>query len=200
VTKDNLSESEEIDFPEPIGRTEAFTTGGLSDVIDHLGLVGVKTAIGKTVRWPGHCDFWNKLRKLNLFDVEEINVNGKLVKPYDVFIALGHKFFQYNPGEGDAICQKVKVWGSKNNESTAYIWEFIDLYDLKNDISAMARTTAFPCSIVAQMIAKGEFDKPGVIHPAWLGYDKKFSDKFFKELTAHNINITEYKIRALGSS
>lgn len=194
VTKDNLSETEEINFPEPIGRTEAFTTGGLNDVIEHLELVGVKTAIGKTVRWPGHCDFWNRLRKLHLLDDLEINVKGQLVKPYDVFIALGHKFLQYEPDEGDAICQKVKVWGTKNSESTAYIWEFIDLYDFKNDISAMARTTAYPCSIVAQMIAKGEFDKPGVIHPAWLGYDEKLSDTFFKELAVRNINITEHEI------
>jgi lysine 6-dehydrogenase len=191
VTKDNLSETEEIIFPEPIGKTEAFTTGGLSDVIDHLGLVGVKTAIGKTVRWPGHADFWNKLRELHLLDVNEVNVNGNLVKPYDVFIALGHKFLQYEPGEGDAICQRVKVWGKKNNEPTSYFWEFIDLHDFKNDISAMARTTAFPCSIVAQMIAKGEFRRPGVIHPAWLGYDEKVSDKFFKELSIRKINITE---------
>jgi lysine 6-dehydrogenase len=194
VTKNNLSETEEIYFPEPIGKTEAFTTGGLNDVIDHLGLVGVKTAVGKTVRWPGHSDFWNKLMKLYLFEDEVLNVKGQRVKPYDFFIALGHKYLQYEPGEGDAICQKVKVWGIENGEPTTYIWEFIDLHDFNNDISAMARTTAFPCSIVAQMIAKGDFDKQGVIHPAWLGYDEKLSDKFFKELAARNINITESEI------
>jgi hypothetical protein len=48
------------------------------------------------------------------------------------------------------------------------------------------------------MIAKGDFDKQGVIHPAWLGYDEKLSDKFFKELAARNINITESKIHPLS--
>ncbi|MCW4051180.1 MAG: saccharopine dehydrogenase NADP-binding domain-containing protein [Candidatus Bathyarchaeota archaeon] len=197
VTLENLSDPEEIDFPEPIGRTEAYTTGGLKDVIDHLDLKGVKTAIGKTVRWPGHSEFWTKLKKLHLLDQEEINVRGQMVKPYDVFIALGHKHLQYGPDEGDAICQKVKIWGVKDGEPMAYIYEFIDLHDFENDISAMARTTAYPCSIVAQMIAKGEFDKPGVIHPAWIGYDEKLSDKFFKELAVRNINITEYEKQSL---
>jgi len=91
----------------------------------------------------------------------------------------------------------VEVTGTKDGEPTAYIYEFIDLHDFENDISAMARTTAYPCSVVAQMIASGEFSRPGVIHPAWIGYDEKLSNKFFKELASRRINITEYVKRPL---
>jgi len=188
----------EITFPPPIGKTEAYTTGGLNDVVQHLGLKGVKTAVGKTVRWPGHCETWTKLKQLHLLDDEPINVKGVEVTPYDVFIALGHKHLQYGPDEGDAICQRVEVTGTLDDEPTAHIYEFIDLHDFTNDISAMARTTAYPCSVVAQMIATGEFNRPGVIHPALIGYDEKLSDKFFKELAKRNINITEYMKRPLN--
>jgi len=198
VTIENLSDPEEITFPPPIGKTEAFTTGGLMDVVQHLGLRGVKTAVGKTVRWPGHCETWTKLKQLHLLDQEPINVKGAGVTPYDVFVALGHRHLQYGPGEGDAICQRVEVTGTLDGEPTAHIYEFIDLHDFENDISAMARTTAYPCSVVAQMIATGEFNRPGVIHPAWIGYDEKLSDKFFKELSERNINITEYMQRPLN--
>ncbi len=198
ATIDNLSDPEEITFPEPIGKTEAYTTGGLMDVVQHLGLKGVKTAVGKTVRWPGHCETWTKLKQLHLLDEEPIDVKGAMVKPYDVFIALGHRYLQYGPREGDAICQRVEVTGTLDDEPTALIYEFIDLHDFTNDISAMARTTAYPCSVVAQMIATGEFNRPGVIHPAWIGYDEKLSDKFFKELSARSINITEYMKRPLN--
>ncbi len=198
ATIDNLSDPEEITFPEPIGKTEAYTTGGLMDVVQHLGLKGVKTAVGKTVRWPGHCETWTKLKQLHLLDEEPINVKGVEVTPYDVFIALGHRYLQYGPREGDAICQRVEVTGTLDDEPTALIYEFIDLHDFTNDISAMARTTAYPCSVVAQMIATGEFNRPGVIHPAWIGYDEKLSDKFFKELSARSINITEYMKRPLN--
>ena len=197
VTIDNLSDPEEITFPEPIGETEAFTTGGLTDVVRHLDLKGVKTAVGKTVRWPGHCETWTKLKQLHLLNQEPIEVKGVEVTPYDVFLALGHRHLQYGPDEGDAICQRVEVTGTKDGEPTAYIYEFIDLHDFENDISAMARTTAYPCSVVAQMIASGEFSRPGVIHPAWIGYDEKLSNKFFKELASRRINITEYVKRPL---
>ena len=191
VTIENLSDPEVITFPEPIGKTEAFTTGGLTDVIQHLDLKDVKTAVGKTVRWPGHCETWTMLKQLHLLDQEPVKVKGDEVAPYDLFVALGHKHLQYGPDEGDAICQRVEVTGNKDGKPTALIYEFIDLHDFTNDISAMARTTAYPCSVVAQMIAAGDFNRAGVIHPAWIGYDEKLSDRFFKELAARDINITE---------
>jgi len=186
-----LSDAREIVFPEPLGRLEAFTTGGLNDVVEHLGLKGVKDAYAQTVRWPGHCEIWKKLKELHLLDEEPVRVKDAYVKPLDLFIALGEKTLQYGPGEGDAVCQRVEVSGVKGGKAAGYIWEFMDFYDPKNDISAMARTTAFPCSIVAQMIAKGEMDTPGVIHPVKIGYDEKLSKKFFAELKKQRISITE---------
>jgi lysine 6-dehydrogenase len=186
-----LSDAREIVFPEPLGKLEAFTTGTLIDVVEHLGLKDVKDAYAQTVRWPGHCEIWKKLKELHLLDEEPVRVNDTYIKPLDLFIALGEKTLQYGPGEGDAVCQRVEVSGVKDGRSAGYIWEFMDFYDAENDISAMARTTAFPCSIVAQMIAKGEMDTPGVIHPAKIGYDEKISKKFFAELKKRRISIME---------
>ncbi len=188
----HLSDPEEIDFPEPIGRCEAYTTGDLIDVVEHLGLEGVKDAWAKTVRWPGHCEIWKKLVGLHLLDREPLNVRGVEVSPFDMFIALGEKTLQYGPGEEDAVCQRVEVSGVKDGQSAAYIYEFTDFADMENDISAMARTTAFPCSIVAQMIARGEFGMTGVVHPVKIGYDERLSNRFFEELAKRRINITEY--------
>lgn len=41
------------------------------------------------------------------------------------------------------------------------------------------------------MIAKGQMDMPGVIHPAKIGYDEKLSDTFFAEMARRGIKITE---------
>ena len=193
VTKENLSEIDTVTFPEPIGDTEAYVTSGLMDVPEHLGLKGIKNAVAKTLRWPGHKDIWMKLREMHLLDQEEIDVRGVKVKPYDVFIALGHKHLQYNADESDAICQRVTVAGTEDDKPTSYSFEFMHFHDFENDISAMAKTTAWPCSIVAQMMANGEFDKKGVVHPAWIGYEEKFSNKFFKELGRRGIKITTSK-------
>jgi lysine 6-dehydrogenase len=192
-----LSDPEKIVFPEPIGKCEAYTTGDLTDVIEHLGVDGVRDAWAKTVRWPGHCETWQKLIDLKLLEEEPINVRGKEVSPRNFFLALGEKTLQYLPGEGDAVCQRVKVSGIRDDVPTSYVFEFIDFQDFENDISAMARTTAFPCSIVAQMIANGEFTETGVVHPVKIGYDARLSEKFFAELKIRRINISEKVVRPL---
>ncbi len=192
-----LSDPEEIFFPEPIGRCEAYTTGDLLDVVEHLDLEGVRDAWAKTVRWPGHCEIWQKIIGLNLLDEEPVLVKGKEVSPRDFFLALGEKTLQYLPGEGDAICQRVQVTGLKDEIPTSYVYEFTDFQDFDNDISAMARTTAFPCSIVAQMIADGRFTETGVVHPVKIGYDATLSETFFKELENRRITITEKVVRPL---
>jgi len=186
-----LSDPKEVVFPEPIGKCETYTTSGLQDVIEHLDLEGVRDAWAKTVRWPGHSEIWKKLIELHLLDEEPIKIKGVGISPRDFFLALGEKTLQYLPGEGDAICQRVKVSGQKEGIPTSYIYEFIDFHDFENDISAMARTTAFPCSIVAQMIANGEFTEPGVIHPVKIGHDQRLSDRFFVELSKRRLDIEE---------
>ncbi|MEE9150692.1 MAG: saccharopine dehydrogenase C-terminal domain-containing protein, partial [Thermoplasmata archaeon] len=193
-----LSDTEDITFPEPIGKCEAYTTGDLIDVIEHLGLDGVKDAWAKTVRWPGHSDIWKKLVALKLLDEEPLNVKGSEITPRDFFLALGEKTLQYLPGEGDAICQRVEVSGIREGVKTTFIYEFTDFYDPENDISAMARTTAFPCSIVVQMIANGDFKDAGVIHPAKIGYDEQLSEIFFKNLSKRKIDIEEREVKPIS--
>ncbi len=186
-----LSDPSPIDFPEPLGHLEAFTNSGLMDVIDHLGLKGVKDAYGQTIRWPGHCEMWTKLKDLHFLDKEPMRVKRAEISPMDFFEAWGNKYLQYEPDEGDAICQRVIVAGMKDGAPAKYTYEFMEFQDFKADLSAMAKTTAFPCSIVAQMIAKGQMDMPGVIHPAKIGYNEKLSDIFFSEMARRDIKITE---------
>jgi lysine 6-dehydrogenase len=186
-----LSDPTPIEFPEPLGRLEAFTNSGLMDTVEHLGLKGVEEAYGQTIRWPGHCEMWTKLKELHLMDKESLKVKGVDVSPLDFWVAFGDKYLQYEADEGDAICQRVIVRGKKDGVPAKYTYEFVEFQDFKNDLSAMAKTTAFPCSIVAQMIAKGQMEMPGVIHPAKIGYDEKLSDTFFAEMARRDIKITE---------
>ena len=134
---------------------------------------------------------WNKLKDLHFLDNEPMKVKGTEISPMDFFEAWGNKYLQYEPDEGDAICQRVIVEGKKDGTKAKYTYEFVEFQDFKTDLSAMAKTTAFPCSIVAQMIAKGQMDTPGVIHPAKIGYDEKLSDTFFAEMARRGIKITE---------
>jgi lysine 6-dehydrogenase len=180
-----------IKFPEPLGELEAFFTGAPWDTIEQLGLKNVREATEKTVRWPGNCQIWSKLIDLHLLDHETLTVKGQKVEPRDLLIEIGNKYLQYEKGEGDAVVVRVEVIGEKNNRPTKYTYELMDFYDPIADITSMGRTTAFPCSIASQMLARGEIKEKGVLHPAKIALDPSLRNRFFEELAKRNIQIAE---------
>src|SRR5690606_9841490 len=66
-------------------------------------------------------------------------------------------------------------------------YDIVDRLDPATGLSAMMRTTAFPASIIAQMMAKGDVLRRGA-PPQELAIDP---DTFVAELTRRNIRITE---------
>jgi len=181
-----------IRFPEPVGECEAFYVGAPLLLIEHLGLKDVKEAWSKTVRWPGHCEIWRKLIDLGLTRTDlRLKIRGREITPLEFLIELGEKTLQYEKGEGDLVVMRVHVTGEKNGEKIAYAYELIDFYDEENETTAMARTTSYPCSIVTQMIGRGDIKEKGVIHAGKIGWNPKLAKSFFSELAKRNININE---------
>ena len=181
-----------ITFPEPVGECEAFYVGAPVLLIEHLDLKDIKEAWSKTVRWPGHCDIWRKLIDLGLTRTDlRLKTKGCEITPREFLIELGEKTLQYEKGEGDLVVQRVRVIGEKNGKKTTYAYEFMDFYDEENDTTAMARTTAYPCSIVAQMIARGYIKEKGVIHAGKIGWNLQLAETFFSELANRGIHINE---------
>jgi len=181
-----------ITFPEPVGECEAFYFDAPLLLIEHLGLKDVKEAWSKTVRWPGHCNIWRKLIDLGLARTDlRLKIKGCEITPREFLIELGEKTLQYEKGEGDLVVQRVHVIGEKNGKKTTYAYEFMDFYDEENDITAMARTTAYPCSIVSQMIARGDIGEKGVMHAGKIGWDLELAETFFSGLAKRGIHINE---------
>ena len=181
-----------ITFPESVGECEAFYVGAPLLLIEHLSLKYVKEAWSKTIRWPGHCDIWRKLIDLGLTRTDlRLKIKGCAITPREFLIELGEKSLQYEKGEGDLVVQRVHVIGEKNGEKITYAYEFIDFYDEENDITAMARTTAYPCSIVAQIVARGDIKEKGVIHAGKIGWNLQLAETFFFELAKRGVYINE---------
>jgi lysine 6-dehydrogenase len=185
-------------FPEPVGECEAFYSGAPLDTIKHLGLKDVNNAWEKTVRWPGHCETWTKLIDLGLVSAEPLQVKGCQVAPMDFLVELGNKTLQYQKGEVDVVVQRVRVIGEKDGEDRQYVYELIDFYDKERDVTAMGRTTAYPCSILSQMIGRGDVRERGVIHASKIGWNAELSSRFFRELAKRNIQISENSVRSLA--
>ena len=156
-----LSGYETVDFPEPIGRLEAFiTSGGLSTSpwtfegkIDRLE--------NRTLRYPGHFEKLQAFDQLGLFEEEPIEVGGNKVVPRDVLHALlGPQIT--DPDVRDICIMRVQSKGKKGGREASATIELIDRYDEATGLSAMQRLTGWHASIIAILAVRGEVEK-GVV-------------------------------------
>jgi saccharopine dehydrogenase-like NADP-dependent oxidoreductase len=70
-----------------------------------------------------------------------------------------------------------------------YVWDLYDEYDELTRYTSMARTTGFPCAIVARMMVKGELNRPGVVPPELLSGDDVFFNQIMGELAGRNVKL-----------
>ncbi len=68
---------------------------------------------------------------------------------------------------------KIIIEGILQGEEKKITYDLLDKYDEKTGIHSMARTTGYTATMVARMLAKGMFDKPGVNAPEIIGKDAK---------------------------
>ncbi|MGH9949960.1 MAG: saccharopine dehydrogenase C-terminal domain-containing protein, partial [Pyrinomonadaceae bacterium] len=80
---------------------------------------------------------------------------------------------------------EVRANNAGSNSRSRLRYDIIDKQDDATGLSAMMRTTAFPASIIAQMMDRGDVLVKGAI-PQEKAIDP---DKFVAELTRRNINI-----------
>ncbi|HET7621162.1 MAG TPA: saccharopine dehydrogenase C-terminal domain-containing protein [Gemmatimonadaceae bacterium] len=153
-----LSELETVEFPEPVGKLEAFhTAGGLSTMADRYE-GKIPTMEYKTLRYPGHAHIMEAIRELGLLSLEPVEVKGEKVAPRDVFVAAAGPRLTKPEGK-DLVALRVIVTGKKGGKAKKVGWELIDYYDAEHGISAMERTTGYSLSITGQMQARGEVKK-----------------------------------------
>lgn len=184
-TVPSLTQCEAIEFPEPFGALEAFaTSGGCStlpytykDTIDYLDY--------KTIRYPGHLAMIKPLFDIGLASTKPRSIHDSYVTPRDVLISLLQDKL---PSEGeDVVLLKVIGEITKNGEKKIVTFEMIDFFDKSTNLSAMMRTTGFPVSITADLIASEKIKSRGVFTPEEIVPSRLFID----ELEKRNINIKE---------
>ena len=157
-----LSGLETINFPAPIGRCECFYTDGLSTLVQTIR--NAREMDEKTIRWPGHAEQIRTLIECGLLETKPITYHNQSITPREFVsktlserLALGK--------ERDLTLLRVEVSGKKNGKPTHHRYQMIDHYDSRQGITSMARTTAFPCSIAAQILASGKIQHKGLIPP-----------------------------------
>lgn len=162
---DTLTEIEAIEFPSPFGTLEAFHTSGGASRLPQMLEGKVRELDYKTIRYPGHCERFKALLDLGFGSNEPISVGSNLLTAREFFIELLKK--KLSPSGKDVVLLKVTVQGVKNNHSQVLTFDLIDFFDENDNITAMMRMTAFPTSIIAQMIIEGMITKRGVVPPEY---------------------------------
>ena len=179
---ESMTELESISF-ENFPALEAFQTSGGTSTLPDTFFGKIKELDYKTIRYAGHCDKFKTMIDLGLCSSEEIVSDFVKVTPRKVFGELLQKNLPAD--EPDYVLVRLEFAGIKDGTRKNLRYDIVDKFDEKTGLSAMMRTTAFPASIIAQMMAKGEVFMRGstpqekAIDPA----------KFIEELDRRNIKI-----------
>ncbi len=181
-----FTELEMLDFPEPIGRCEAFVTSGGTSTCPWTFRSDLLTYEEKTVRYPGHCVTFKGFADLGLLNLTPIEVGDTAVVPRDVFHALLEPKVSF-PQDEDLVVLRVLCSGENaaGRQVEAKI-EVIDYQDRQTGFRAMERMTGFPAAIVAHMMAAGRTPRGAV--PLELSVDGRV---FVAEWRRRNLPLSE---------
>jgi len=197
VTIEPLTEPEEFHMDGFPPLVAFHTSGGTSTMPETFeGKVG--ECFEKTLRYPGHFDLLCELKELGLFSSEKMKIGSAEVSPRAVMSKILEGKFA---GKGPDLCimrveahESVKAPGVRGLlggklKGRVASFSMVDHYDPKSDMSAMMRTTAFPASIVLQMMCSGAVEKRGAV----LQERDVPAEAFLEEIARRGVQI-DYRI------
>ncbi|MBD3221915.1 saccharopine dehydrogenase [bacterium] len=185
-TVPSLSELETVHFPAPYGELEAFQTSGGTSTLPRTLEGRVRHLDYKTIRYRGHCDHLRLLYGLGMFSSTEIETDAGSFKPRHVLETLLERTL---PTEGDdVVLVLIEADGTAGGEPVQRSLRIIAGNDRRHALSAMARMTGYPASIIAQMLARGDIAAPGA-HPQELVVP---ADRLLAELERRGVEVERW--------
>ena len=197
ITIEALTEPEEFHM-EGFSPLVAFQTSGGTSTLPETFEGKVGECFEKTLRYPGHYDLLCELKELGLFSSEKMRVGNVEVAPRAVMSKVFEGKFA---SKGPDVCimrleahESIKTPGVRGLlggklKGRVACFTMVDHYDPKSDMSAMMRTTAFPASIVLQMMCTGSVSKHGAV----LQERDVPAEAFLEEVERRGIKI-EYRM------
>ncbi len=165
VVRPALSDPEFLCVP-GIGTLEAFNTDGLRTLARTIPARNMKE---KTLRYPGHIEKIAVLRESGFFSQDEVEVNGVRIRPRDLTSKLLFSKWKLNENDRDITVMKVLVEGRSAGERLRITYDLFDRYDPSTRTHSMARTTGYTATMALRMVARGLYDRKGLIVPEYIG-------------------------------
>jgi lysine 6-dehydrogenase len=173
-----LTEPEEFRLPGLRPMVAFHTSGGTSTMPETFqGEVG--ECFEKTLRYPDHYKLIRGLYDLGFFSSEKRRLKTAEISPREL---TAHLFLEKLSGEEpDRTIMRIEAHVGK----TVLSYTMIDEYDRRTGLTSMMRTTAWPASIVLQMMVNGIIAHRGSIRQE---LDVP-TDVFLREISRRGIKI-----------
>jgi lysine 6-dehydrogenase len=152
-----LTEPEDFEI-RGLPRLIAFHTSGGTSTLPETFSGKVGECFEKTLRYPIHFAMVRLLYDLGLFSSNKRKVGKATIAPRELTAQiLTEKFGGSDP---DICILRVEA----HAQGSVFAYSLFDDYDPSTKMSAMMRTTAWPASIVLQMMCSGKITKRGGIY------------------------------------
>ena len=192
VVKDALSDVEFVDF-EAVGTLESFNSDGLRSII--YTMAHIPNMKEKTLRYPGHIEYINVLKKSGFFNEEHIVVNGISISPLEFSSKILFNEWKLGDTEEEITVMRITLKGTnKIGESKTIVYNLHDEYCTKTNTSSMARTTGYTATAAANLFLDGLFSEKGVFPPELVGKHEKCFNYFLDYLEERNVIYTKVEI------
>ena len=169
-----------------LGRLEAFPNGDALHYVEMLPAAkGLRRTGRYTLRWPGWSAFWAPLKELGF--LSEDKVPGTSSSPREFLGRLLGPQLQYGPGEKDLCVMRNVFSGLEGGRTKTVTSDLVIERDLASGLFGMSLGVGYPASIVAQMLARRDISKAGLLNPLLDVPD----EPFFDELAKRGIKIAE---------
>jgi saccharopine dehydrogenase-like NADP-dependent oxidoreductase len=189
VVEEALSDFETYLIP-GYGEVDALKTDGLYSLNKTLVEKGVQKAAEYTLRYPGHYQFMQDLDDAGFFSKEPREIRGQTIVPRDISEGILNQLMEKIPGVRDFTYLRVNGKGLKDGKYQQKAYELLAYSDEERGITSMERTTAYPSSIAAIIIAHDDGGLRGVVEPENVFVGERFK-KMVNELAKRGIILYE---------
>ena len=189
IVKDALSDVEFVDF-NGVGTLESFNSDGLRSII--YTMAHIPNMKEKTLRYPGHIEYINVLKKSGFFNEEHIVVNGISISPLEFSSKILFNEWKLGDTEEEITVMRITLKGTnKIGESKTVVYNLHDEFCPKTNASSMARTTGYTATAAANLFLDGLFSEKGVFPPELVGKHEKCFHYFLNYLKERNVIYTK---------
>ncbi len=187
VTKPALSDLERVDLPE-VGTLEAFNTDGLRTLL--YTMPHVPEMREKTLRYPGHTELIQALKRAGFFEKDPVAVGDAKVRPLDMTSEILREQWRLGPDEPELTVMRVTVEGERAGKEVTRTYHLLDRYDPATGRTSMARTTGYTCTALVRLVGEGLWTRKGVSPPEWVGRDPECFETVLAHLEARGVGLS----------